>query len=412
MIGSAGPQRDMALAACLLAVDPPALGGIVVRYGYGSAIELFVQRVRSLLPAEAPCRRLPLHITDGRLLGGLDLTITLQAGRPVFERGLLAEADGGVLVLPMAERLTPATIARLCSVLDRREVAVERDGFALRNASHLAVIALDEGAADDERPNAALLDRLAVHLILDAGPPVCVGETIFDAEAVAKARSRLPAVVAEDAMLKAFCHAANAVGIASLRAPILAMKVARVHAALSGRDRVNSEDATVGEPPRAGAPRHDAAARRNCVDRRRVRDTRSTGQLRLHIHGFRCGRQQSGAIRGWCFARDRRGGDASRYSRRCPFAAAIGRGRPKAGHFVRSGWPAASVNAAWSAGRDPARRAQGGSTAEYRRDTKGGRAVAVAAATAIRPQRGACSVRRFSPDAVQASQRVGNYFRG
>jgi magnesium chelatase subunit D len=258
MIGSAGPLHDMALAACLLAVDPPALGGIVVRYAYGSAIELVVQRVRSLLPAEAPFRRLPHHITDGRLLGGLDLATTLQAGRPVFERGLLAEADGGVLVLPMAERLTSAMIARLCSVLDRGEVAVERDGFALRNASHLAVIALDEGAADDERPGAALLDRLAVHLILDATAPACVGEAILDAEAVAEARALLPAVVAEDAMLKAFCHAANAVGIASLRAPILAMKVARVHAALSGRDRVNSEDAAVASrlvlAPRATTP--------------------------------------------------------------------------------------------------------------------------------------------------------------
>jgi hypothetical protein len=33
---------------------------------------------------------MPLHIGDERLLGGLDLTATLQAGRPVAQRGLLA----------------------------------------------------------------------------------------------------------------------------------------------------------------------------------------------------------------------------------------------------------------------------------------------------------------------------------
>ncbi|MFZ0425791.1 MAG: magnesium chelatase subunit D [Xanthobacteraceae bacterium] len=236
--------QDMALAACLLAVDPPGLGGIAVRSTYGSAIEPFMQRVRSLLPADAPFRRLPLHITDGRLLGGLDLAMTLQSGRPVLERGLLAEADGGFLVLPMAERLTAAMTARLCSVLDRKEVAVERDGFALRNASHLAVLALDEGT-DDERAPAALLDRLAIHLVLDAARHVCVGATIFDAEAVTAARALLPAVVAEDSMLGAFCHAAIAAGIASIRAPILAMKVARIHAALERRDHVNREDALV-----------------------------------------------------------------------------------------------------------------------------------------------------------------------
>ena len=40
----------------------------------------------------------------GRLLGGLDLAATLHAGRPVAERGMLAEANGGIVLLAMAER--------------------------------------------------------------------------------------------------------------------------------------------------------------------------------------------------------------------------------------------------------------------------------------------------------------------
>ena len=40
-------------------------------------------------PPSQPLRHLPLHIADGRLLGGLDLNATLLAGRPVAERGLL-----------------------------------------------------------------------------------------------------------------------------------------------------------------------------------------------------------------------------------------------------------------------------------------------------------------------------------
>ena len=61
--------------------------------------------------------------------GGLDLAATLQAGRPVAQKGLLAEADGGVVVLAMAERIEPGTAARLCAVLDERVVMLQRDGI-------------------------------------------------------------------------------------------------------------------------------------------------------------------------------------------------------------------------------------------------------------------------------------------
>ena len=46
----------------------------------------------------------PANIADDRLLGGLDIAATLRAGRPVAEPGVIAQADGGVLVLAMAER--------------------------------------------------------------------------------------------------------------------------------------------------------------------------------------------------------------------------------------------------------------------------------------------------------------------
>jgi magnesium chelatase subunit D len=239
---NARSDYDLALAPCLLAVDPSGVGGIVLRSSHGPAVELFVKRVRRLLPGDAPFRRMPLQVADGRLLGGLDLAMTLQAGRPVFERGLLADADGGCLVVPMAERLPFAMALRLCSVLDQKEVAVERDGFACRNASRIAVIALDEGASDDERPPAALVDRLAIHLIPDRRH-VHDGEPAFDAEEIARAKAHLPRVTVDDAILRAFCHAAQAIGISSLRAPMLALKVARIHAALCERDRVGDDDA-------------------------------------------------------------------------------------------------------------------------------------------------------------------------
>jgi magnesium chelatase subunit D len=241
----AEPKNDAALAACLLAVDPSGLGGAVIRSAYGPEVEGFLKFLRGLLPAAAPFRRMPLQVADGRLLGGLDLAATLQAGRPVLERGLLADADGGCVVLPMAERLPLAVAARLCSVLDSKEVVVERDGFGCRNVSRIAIVALDEGVTADEHPPSALLDRVALHLKLAESHRGDGLDLPFNVRQIGRARSLLPDVIADDAMLHAFCHAAAAIGIISVRAPMFAMKVARVHAALAGRSHTLEEDAIV-----------------------------------------------------------------------------------------------------------------------------------------------------------------------
>jgi magnesium chelatase subunit D len=243
--GKAGPHHDAAIAACLLAVDPCSLGGTSIRTPYSAAVKHFLQRLQSLLLAGAPFRRMPLHIADSRLLGGLDLSATLQAGRPVLERGLLADSDGGCVILPMAERLPAATTARLCSVLDHNEVIVERDGFSRRHASRIAVVALDEGASGDERPPVALLDRLALHLDLEGADHGKDPDAPFSAGQIETARALLPEVIADDAMLQAFCRAAAMTGISSARAPIFAMKAARIHAALAGRRHVATEDAII-----------------------------------------------------------------------------------------------------------------------------------------------------------------------
>ena len=269
---------DALTAAALLAVDPVGLGGALLRARAGPQRALWLAALRHGLPAAVPLRRVPLHIADERLLGGLDLAATLQAGRPVAQRGVLAEADGGLLLLAMAERLAAGTAARLCAVLDRGEVQLERDGLALRQPARLGVVALDEGI-DDEHAPAALADRLAFHLSLDALPPREPGQPAdrsaatdrddaaqagglasrlaaapasglawglaITAADVADARVRLPSVASGDDTAAALCHAALALGVASLRAPWLALRAACAAAALQGHDQVQPEDAAL-----------------------------------------------------------------------------------------------------------------------------------------------------------------------
>jgi magnesium chelatase subunit D len=234
--------RDALTAAALLAVDPAGLRGAVLRMAPGPARDRWLAALRSMLPEDAPLRRLPPGAPDSRLLGGLDLAATLAAGRPVAERGLLAESGGGIVVAAMAERMPAGTAARLASVLDTGEVVVERDGMALRPAARIGLVLLDEGATEEERPPPALPERLAFHLMLDG---VGGAEAPLDAAAIRAARARLGRVEVPDAVVDALCGASLALGIASVRAPMLAVSAARVAAALAGRERVEQEDAAL-----------------------------------------------------------------------------------------------------------------------------------------------------------------------
>ena len=234
--------EDAVRAAALLAIDPPGVGGVCLRSLPGPVRDRWVQIARELLPAETPWRRIPISVSDSRLLGGLDLTATLRAGRPVLERGVLAESDGGIVVLAMAERIAPATAGKIGAVVDNGEVAVERDGLAERTPTRFGIVALDEGATEDERPVGPLRDRLGCHLDLNGIPVHAASGSMYAADEIAAARQRLPAVTCDDHHAEALCAGGLALGIGSLRAPLQALRAARAAAALDGREQVEDED--------------------------------------------------------------------------------------------------------------------------------------------------------------------------
>ncbi len=245
----AHPWDDAVLAAMLLAADPTGTG-IVLRAAAGPVRDHWLALLQALLATRAqatPLRRLPLHIRDERLLGGLDLAATLQAGRPVAQSGVLAAADGGVLLVAMGERLSDETAARLAAVIDRGEVLLERDGLALRHPARFGLVVFDEGAGDDEQAPAALRERCALLLDLTAVTPRRALDTdiasLCAAADIALAGRRQVAL--SDELLQALCGVAAALGVHSPRAVLQALHVARAHAALCARAEVEAEDAAV-----------------------------------------------------------------------------------------------------------------------------------------------------------------------
>ncbi|MBA4048743.1 MAG: magnesium chelatase [Sphingomonas sp.] len=224
---------DALIAARLCAVEP-MLGGIVLRGGAGG--DPVIAALQAALGPAAPIKRLPTHIDDERLYGGLDLGATLAAGRPVGRAGLLADADGGAVIVPMAERLSEGVAAALSTALDTGEVVAERDGMRMAAAARFVVVALDEGVEDEAMP-AALAERLAFWIDLR---DVRMPESDVGRGAAAAGAHAPPDVSA--AAMEALVSAADALGVESIRAPILALRAARAAAMLAGRDVVTEAD--------------------------------------------------------------------------------------------------------------------------------------------------------------------------
>jgi len=233
-------QGDAATIAALFAVDPVGLGGVALRSPACDNRDQWLALLKSLLPKQTPLRRVPLNINDTALLGGLDLGATLQAGKPIALKGLLSQADGGVLVLAMAERMSLSSAARFGSVLDTAIVALQRDGLDTSAKASLGLVALDEGASDDEQMPAGLADRLAFRLLMGAQDEDEEGPE-WTAQEVLNARARLSQVTIDDEAVQALCAAALALGIDSLRASVFAVRVARAAAALAGSNTVEEE---------------------------------------------------------------------------------------------------------------------------------------------------------------------------
>ena len=235
---------DAVLAAALLAVDPVGLGGAALRAPPSTLRSDWLALAKSLLPTSTPWLRVPHHASDSALLGGLDLAATLNAGRPVALPGLLARADGGVLLLAMAERCGPGVAAHLSAALDQHEVHLQRDGLSHAAPARLALIALDEGQADDERLPATLLDRLAFWLSL-ASVSEQQDAPVFDLADITAARTAWPSITVPDTLVQALCAAAMAWGVPSMRAPVMAVRAARALAALAGLSEANEDHATL-----------------------------------------------------------------------------------------------------------------------------------------------------------------------
>lgn len=207
-----------ATAAAALAVDPGRLHGITLRDRPGPVRDAFLDLLKDLL--DCPVHRLPATLDQTAISPALDLGETLRSGREVRSRGLLERAAGSVLLVPMAERMTQGIAAALAASLDDPNPA--------------ALVLLDEGAEPEEKVPGALTDRLATTLVLEGLSLSEIGSRPFQPADITAATARLESGIEDGEALSVFTRLAASMGIWSLRAPLLAIRLARALAALDG----------------------------------------------------------------------------------------------------------------------------------------------------------------------------------
>ena len=271
------------LALLLAAVDP-GLGGVVIAGGRGTGKSVLARGLHALLPAieiidgsfntepdgEQPCRvipapfvQVPLGVTEDRLVGSVDVTRSLAEGKTVFQPGLLAEAHRGVLYIDEINLLDLNALNLLLAAVGSGLNQVDREGLSVSHPCKPLLIATfnpEEGAMADH-----LLDRFAIALCADqtvsTAERVLITETAIDyaenstafrrqwqeeSDAIATqlllARQWLPDVAISNAQITYLVQEALIGGVVGHRAELYALRVAKAHAALDGRNVVDAED--------------------------------------------------------------------------------------------------------------------------------------------------------------------------
>jgi len=178
-------QEEMKLALQLNVIDP-RIGGVMIMGDRGTGKTTTIRALSDLLPditiikndpfnsdpklfseeyetenIKIPMVELPLGATEDRVCGSINLKEMLSGGSNIFEPGLLARANRGILYVDEINLLDDHLVDVLLDSAASGWNTVEREGISIKHPAKFILVGSGNPEEGELRPQ--LLDRFGMH---------------------------------------------------------------------------------------------------------------------------------------------------------------------------------------------------------------------------------------------------------